>query len=159
MLYLLGILQSLQSLLDCAIAIFAIFIGTCNCNLCNLIAICGFGDCRDFNCNPNILQIEICNPNILQIKICNPNILQIKICNPNILQIEICNPNILQIKICNPNILQKVAIQSQSIASNPCYSVMRLSGYMCSPRPACFQLLRHIMRYLYHHPHIPIFFH
>ena len=38
------------------------------------------------------------------------------------------------------------------------YSVMKLSSYMWSPRAACFRLLHHLMGYLYHHPHIPIFY-
>ena len=38
------------------------------------------------------------------------------------------------------------------------YSSVRLSGYMACPKLPCFNALRQLLQYLYHHPHYPIMY-
>jgi len=38
------------------------------------------------------------------------------------------------------------------------YTTMRLSGYMACPKAPIFRALQQTMRYLYHHPHMPIIY-
>ena len=49
--------------------------------------------------------------------------------------------------------LQHVAVWSRSDLS---HAVMRLSGYIAAPSLPCWKALDHLMRYLYHKPHVPI---
>ena len=42
--------------------------------------------------------------------------------------------------------------------SDLCFLTIRLAGYMSCPHVACYDILHNGMSYLYHHPHLPIFY-
>ena len=49
--------------------------------------------------------------------------------------------------------LQHIAVWSRQDIN---HAVMRLSGYNAAPSLPCWKVLDQLMRYLYHHPHVPI---
>ena len=51
--------------------------------------------------------------------------------------------------------LQYISVWSREDIS---HGVMRLSGYNAAPSLPCWKALDHLMRYLYHKPHIPIMY-